>query len=131
MICRSMSRFLAASRAFEYTCSRSNFALSGLVPAATAAAVATSTSVTPTGPGVLERERHIVPPSIQVSPTRVLHSGPPMSDSCQVTINLVLTDLASLHRHVARRLNINVPAAVEGDVLAFDRDRTVLLHRNG
>src|SRR5262245_24321646 len=41
---------------------------------------------------------------------------------------LVLRDLAALHDDVLRRLDVDAARAVDGDVLALDGDRAVLLH---
>ena len=42
----------------------------------------------------------------------------------------VLVDLRALHRDLARRLHVDLARAGDGDVLALDRDRAVLLHRD-
>src|ERR1044071_5924842 len=45
-------------------------------------------------------------------------------------VALVLQHLASLDHHVTRSLDVDLAAAVDGDVLAADEDRAILLHRD-
>src|SRR5215217_6112693 len=42
----------------------------------------------------------------------------------------VLQDLRSLHHDVAAGLDVDLPGAVDRDVLALDLDRSILLHRD-